>query len=90
MLYIFTKFHKKIFQEFKSYKVDMISILKFTKGHYSIKNVGRALVLYVCSSSNDTLYLYKVSLSYLKGFQSYLAYTISISKFSKGHNSVKK
>ena len=50
--------------------MDMISILKFTKGHNSIKNVGRVMVLDLCSSSNDTLYLYKVSLNYLKGFQS--------------------
>ena len=50
------------------YKVDMISILKFTKGH---KNVDRVMVLDLCSSSNDNLYLYKVSLNYLKGFQSY-------------------
>ena len=51
--------------------MDMISVLKFTKGHYSIKNVGRVMVLNLCSSSNNTLYLYKVSLNYLKGFQSY-------------------
>ena len=51
--------------------MDMIAILKLTEGHNSIKHVGRALVLYLCSSSNDTLYLYKVSLNYLKGFQSY-------------------
>ena len=51
--------------------MDMISILTFTKGHNSIKNVGRVMVLDVCSSSNDILYLYKVSLNYLKGFQRY-------------------
>ena len=50
--------------------MDMIFILKFTKGHNFIKNVGRAMVLDLCSS-NDTLYLYKVSLNYQKGFQSY-------------------
>ena len=49
--------------------MDMISILKFTKGHNSIKNVGRVMVLDLCSSSNDNLYLHKVSLNYLKGFQ---------------------
>ena len=51
--------------------MDMISILKFTKGRNSIKNVDRDMVLDFCSSSNDPLYLYKVSLNYLKGFQSY-------------------
>ena len=42
--------------------MDMISILIFTKGHNSIKNVGRVMLLNLCSSSNDTLHLYKVSL----------------------------
>ena len=51
--------------------MDMISILKFTTGHNSIKNVVRVMVLDLYSSSNDTLYLHKVSLNYLKGFQSY-------------------
>ena len=51
--------------------MDLISIPKFTKGHNYIKNVGRVMVLDLCSPSNDTLYLYKVSLNYLKGFQSY-------------------
>ena len=51
--------------------MDMISILKLTKGHNSIKNVGRVMILDLCLSSNDTLYLYKVSLNYLKGFQGY-------------------
>ena len=48
--------------------MDMISILKFTKGHNFIKHVGRVMVLDLCSASNDTLYLYKESLNYLKGF----------------------
>ena len=41
--------------------MDMISIQKFTKGHNSIKNVGRVMVLDFCLSSNDALYLYQVS-----------------------------
>ena len=67
----------------------MISILKFTKGHNSIKNVDRVMVLDLCSSSGDALYLYQIWLEYLEGFQSYRADTVSISKFSKGQNSVK-
>ena len=51
--------------------MDMISILKFTKEHISIKYMGRVMVLNLCSSSNDTLYLCNVSFNYLKGFQSY-------------------
>ena len=51
--------------------MDMISILKFTKGHTSIKNVARVMALDLCSSSNDTLCLFIVSLNYLEGFQSY-------------------
>ena len=47
------------------------------------------MVLDLCSSSSDALYLYQIWLKYLKMFQSYRADTISMSKFSKGHNSVK-
>ena len=38
-------FAKRSLKNFKSYKVDMISMLQFTKGHNSIKNVGRVMVL---------------------------------------------
>ena len=34
---------------------------KFPKGHNSVKNVGRSMVLVLCTSSNHALYLYKVS-----------------------------
>ena len=49
----------------------MLPELKFMKGNNSISNEGRIMVLDLCSSSNDTLYLCKISLKYLKGFQSY-------------------
>ena len=39
----------------------MISILSFTKGHNSIKNVDRVTVLVHCILSDDVLYLYQVS-----------------------------
>ena len=44
---------------------------KFTKGHYSVKSVGRVKVLVLCTSSVSALYLYQVWPKYLKGFQSY-------------------
>ena len=34
---------------------------KFSKGHNSVKTVGRSMVLALCISSNHALYLYKVS-----------------------------
>ena len=37
--------------------MDMIFILKFTKGHNSIKNVGKVMVL-DSAHLNDALYLY--------------------------------
>ena len=37
----------------------MISIPKFTKGHNSIKNVGRVMIFNLCTSSDGTLYLYQ-------------------------------
>ena len=46
---------------YKSSRVDTIFIGKISKGHNSIKNVGRVTVLYLCTSSDGGLYLYKVS-----------------------------
>ena len=34
---------------------------KTSKGHNSVQNVGRVTVLVLCISSDDGLYLYKVS-----------------------------
>ena len=53
MLYISTKFGE-------SYRVDMISILKITKGNNSAKNVGGVTIVYLCSLSGHALYLYQV------------------------------
>ena len=44
---------------------------QFTKGHNSIKTVDGVMVLNLCTSSDDDLYLYQVSWAYLKRFQSY-------------------
>ena len=46
------------------------------------------MVLNLCISSDDVLYLYQVSRKYLKGFQSYREDAVCILKCSKGHNSV--
>ena len=39
----------------------MISILKITKGHNSVNNVGRFTISVLCTQSNDTSTLNKVS-----------------------------
>ena len=61
---------------------------QFTKGHNSEKTVDGVMVLNLCISPDDALYLYQVSRKYLKGFQSYQEDAVCILKFSKGHNSV--
>ena len=48
----------------------MICILKFTKGNNFVKTAGGGMVLALCTSSDDALYLYKVLWKYLKEFQS--------------------
>ena len=48
--------------------MDTISVLKFLKGHNSVKNGVGVMVIVLCISSNDALYLYQVSCKYLKGF----------------------
>ena len=50
---------------------DTISKLKFSKGHNSQTNVGPVIVLNLCTSSDDALYLYQISWKYLQGFQSF-------------------
>ena len=48
----------------------MICILKFAKGHNSVKNVGGVMVLVLFALSDNALYLYHVLPKYLLGFQS--------------------
>ena len=38
-----------------------MSILKIAKGYYSLKNVGKVMVLVLCTLSGDVLYFYKHS-----------------------------
>ena len=44
---------------------------QLTKGHNSVNTVDGVTVLYLCTPSDDALYLYQVSRKYLKGFQIY-------------------
>ena len=39
----------------------MIFMRKISKGHSSVKNVDGVSVLFLCTSSDDGLYLYQVS-----------------------------
>ena len=39
----------------------MITSLKFSKGHNSVKNVVGVTILIFCTLPNDALYLYQVS-----------------------------
>ena len=71
MHYICTQFQENISKRFQSYLVDSICILKFTKGHNSVKSVGGVSVLILCTWSDNALYLYQVLSKYLRGFQSY-------------------
>ena len=79
----------KYLKGFQMYCEDTISIVKFAKGHNSIKNVGGLMVLVLCLSFHNALYRFPSLWKYIKGFQRYWVYTISIVKFSKGNNSVK-
>ena len=57
---------RKYLWRFIKCRVDMISIGKLSKGHNSFKNVDGVMILFLCTSSDDDLYLYmyKVSLKY--------------------------
>ena len=56
MVYSCTVFHENIFHGKK-----VIFIAKISKGHNFLKNVGGVTVLFLCTSSDDGSYLYKVS-----------------------------
>ena len=74
-------------KRYQSYRANMISILKITKGNNSAKNVGGVTVVELCRLSGHALYFYQILWNYLKRYQSYRADTISIPKISKGNNS---
>ena len=76
-------------KRYQSYRVDMISILKITKGNNSAKNVGGVTVVNLCTSSGHALYFYQVLWHYHKRYQSYRTDTISILENTKGNNSAK-
>ena len=61
MLYICTKCHENISKGFRDMEGLDFQYSKFSKGHSSVKNVGRSMVLALCISSNHALYFYKVS-----------------------------
>ena len=60
MLNICTKCHENISKGFRVTEGLNFQCSKFSKGHNSVKNVGRNMVLALCKFSNHALYLYKV------------------------------
>ena len=90
MLYICTKFCESISKDFwatdQNSSVDA-RVVAMYKGARFVKSAGTDVFL--CTLSDDDLYLYYFSWNYHKGFQSYWANTISILQFTKGHNSEK-
>ena len=45
-------------EQYQSYRADMISILKITKGNNSARNVGGVTILNLCKLSGHALYFY--------------------------------
>ena len=61
MFFIFSKFRKRISKRLRVIKRGTISMVKFSKGHNSIKNVDRVTVIVLYTLSNNVLYLCQVS-----------------------------
>ena len=65
----------KISQKVSQLQTQMVGLTlgwsKFKMGHNSIKTVDGAMLLNLCTSTDDALYLYQLSRKYLTGFQSY-------------------
>ena len=51
---------KNYLKRYESYRADIISILKITKGNNSAKNLGGVTVVYLCTLSGQALYFYQV------------------------------
>ena len=60
MLYICATFCKKNLEQYQSYRVDIISILKITKGYNSAKDAGGAALVNLCTLFGHALYFYQV------------------------------
>ena len=58
MLYICTKFNENIFDGFKVKERTRFSYERFQRGIILQKNVGRVMVLFLCTSIDKALYLY--------------------------------
>ena len=54
-------FKPSFMKKYQSYRADMVSILKITKGNNSAKNVGGVNVVNLCTLSGHALYLCQVS-----------------------------
>ena len=61
VIYIFTKLLDNIIYGIKAIEGTRLSFEKNSKGHNSIKNVGGVTVLFLCTSSDGSLYMYQVS-----------------------------
>ena len=61
MLYICIQFHENISKGFRVIEGLVFPYSGFSKGHNSVKNIQSVMVLVLCISSNDALYLYEVS-----------------------------
>ena len=51
----------KLSRRASSYRPDMTSILKISKGNNSAKNVGGVTIVNLCTLSGHALYFYQVS-----------------------------
>ena len=57
---------RKYLKGFKSYWANGICILKFAKGHNTVKNADEVMVLVLSTSSDNALHMYHVLPKYLK------------------------
>ena len=61
LLYFCTKFHVHISKGFRAIEGLLFPHSGFSKGHNTVKTVGRVMVLVFCILSDLALYLYIVS-----------------------------
>ena len=57
LVYFCNQFHENIIDGFLGFRAHTILIGKFSKGHNSVKIVDRVMALFLCTLSDEGLYL---------------------------------
>ena len=87
-LYHCIKFHLFIFNTFRDMLRTSLLMQKIRKGNNSVITCDRITVFVLCTSSDGSMLMYKVSFHSLLYFQRYTPDKLFIAKIERGNNSI--